>query len=741
MDGASSPMSYHWSVHQLTEYLVQVSGPREQSAATDAALEHAIEALDAELGVVMVDNELRASLGFGRQEVPQSFFGSLRDNEAVEVHGIGRVFIARGDLDKAATRGTGSDGYMLLGRIGREFTAEESQLLQGMALTLGLVLHNLSILQAERSRHRLVETLLDIQKAISARRPLNEVLDAITEGAWELLGRCPVALLLVDPTSPELLRPHSLDRYSGFDDETVTLARAALADDGGSSERFPLQAHPLLAAQVVVSGETAGCLIARPASQAPGQRDQAELLNAFAQQVSLALNDARTVDAVRKASRDPITGLPNRAHFLQRLEQERRTAVADNADLTVLFIDLDRFKAVNDTLGHQVGDELLAEVSRRIITCIRPTDIVARLGGDEFAVALAHTGLESGRGVASRIVRALANPFAVSGREVLVGASIGIATSVDRHHDASALLGEADIAMYRAKRSGRGRCVVFEPYMQEEVADRLDLFTDLQRLATNGQLWLAYQPILSLASLEVEGVEALMRWSHPARGLVPPSVFIPAAEETDLILELGAQVIGRGLADMASWSNRSTGLTLNLNISARQIVDGSLPDIVSEALASNRVPPEFLTLEITESSLIEDPELARARLTRLKDIGVKISIDDFGTGYSSLSYLRQYPVDQVKVDRSFIAELRDSATNDIALARSIIELCQRLRIETVAEGVETDEQLRLLRELGCDLGQGYLFAHPMAAPDWLAWKKATASGRRLTQRHLVSAGS
>ncbi len=741
MNGPASPTSYHWSVHQLTEYLVQVSEPREQFAAIDAALEHAIETFDAELGVVMLDNELRASLGFGRQEVPQCFLGPLRDNEPVEVPDIGRVFVARGDLDKAATRGTGCDGYMLLGRLGREFSAEESQLLQGMALTLGLVLHNLSILQAERTRHRLVETLLDIQKAISARRPLNEVLDAITEGAWELLGRGPVALLLVDPASPELLRPHSLDRYPGFDDEAVALARGALAGEGANWEPSALRSRPLLAAQVVVSGEAAGCLIARPQGHAPGYRDQAELLNAFAQQVSLALNDARSVDAVRKASRDHITGLPNRAHFLQKLEQERLTSVEGNTDLTVLFIDLDRFKAVNDTLGHQVGDELLAEVSRRITTCIRPTDTAARLGGDEFAVALAHTDLESGRGVAHRIVRALANPFAVSGREVLIGASVGIAASAERHSDASALLGDADIAMYRAKRSGRGRCVVFEPYMQEEVADRLDLFTDLQRLATNGQLWLAYQPILSLASLGVEGVEALMRWSHPVRGLVPPSVFIPVAEETDLILELGAQAIERALADMASWHRHATGLRLNLNVSARQVVDQSLPEIVGAALAANHVPPELLTIEITESLLIEDPELARARLTRLKDIGVRLSIDDFGTGYSSLSYLRQYPVDQVKVDRSFIAELRDNATNDIALARSIIELCQRLRIETVAEGIETDEQLRLLKELGCDLGQGYLFAYPMPAHDWLTWQGAVSSRRGLSPPNLVSASS
>ncbi len=718
-------MAYHWSIHQLTEYLVKVSGTDDYGLAVQTALEEVAEALDAELGAILVEGMVRAKSGFGRQDVPPAFLCPEGDNDVVNVPGVGDVHVARGGLDKPGTGRAGNDGWMFVGRYGREFNAEELQLLQGMALALGLVLHNLQMLQAARSRHLLVETLLAIQKAISARRPLNELLDAITEGAWELLGRCPVALLLGDSSAPESLRPHSVDKFPGLDDAALAVARVALSLANEEIEPEPI---PMLAAPVFVSGESAGCLIAKTLEQGSVRRDQRDLLTAFAQQVSLALTDARTVDEVRRASRDPITGLPNRALFLQHLEHERQSAIRGNFDLTVLFVDLDRFKAVNDTLGHSAGDELLAEVGRRISSCTRPADTTARLGGDEFAVALSGSNREAGREVATRIVRALGKPFLIAKREVLVGASVGIASLTGRHQDASAILGDADIAMYQAKRAGRGRCVVFEQHMQDEVVDRLELVTDLQHLGTNGQLWLAYQPVLALAPLEVRGVEALARWSHPTRGLVPPSLFIPLAEETDAIIELGEWVIWRALAEASTLAN-GTQLQVSLNISARQVVDASLPGIIRAALAASRFPAELLTLEITESLLIEDPELARARLSSLKEIGVRLAIDDFGTGYSSLSYLRQFPVDQVKIDRSFVAALSENAPDDIAIARSVIELCQRLRVETVAEGIETAEQLDLLTKLGCDLGQGYYFAAPMAIGDWqYFWENTTALG-------------
>jgi diguanylate cyclase (GGDEF)-like protein len=769
-------MPFHWSMHQLTEYLVRVSQPRDEEVAVRVALEEAMEALNCELGLVCVDGGLEVQLGFGRQEVPGAFRGPVRDNEVVEIPGIGAAILARSAFGEDGADRTGCKGSMVVARLDQEFGAEELQLLHGMALALGLVLHNLATLRAERARHLLVETLLAIQKAISARCPLNELLDAITEGAWELLGGCPVALLLGDPSTPGLLRPHSLARYPGFGEEALASARLALAPAAPAAPAAPISDAPnaaltgnaapisdapnaaargasagndgrpaeaprMFCAPVVVSGETAGCLIAEVWHAGSRRNDQGELLSAFAQQVSLALTDARTVDAVRKASRDAVTGLSNRALFLQRLEQERRLALESDQPLTVLFVDLDRFKAVNDTLGHGAGDELLAEVGRRIKRCARPLDLVARLGGDEFAVALCGAGVETGRAVAARIVRTLGRPLVVAKREVLIGASVGIAGFERTHEDAAALVGDADIAMYRAKRSGyrakrsgRGRWVVFERHMQEEIADKLNLVAELQHLASSGQLWLAYQPILDLSSLRPQGAEALMRWSHPTRGLVPPLVFVPLTEETDTIVELGAHVANRALSEIATLGREGARLRLSLNISPRQLVDDSLREVISSALGSTGFPPELLTLEITESLLIEDPDLARVRLSALKELGLSLAIDDFGTGYSSLSYLRQFPVDQVKIDRSFVAGLRENALDDVAIARSIIELCQRLRVETVAEGIETEEQLKLLSELGCDLGQGFLFSPPMPMCDWPAWLGAARSS-------LVSAGT
>lgn len=725
-------MPFHWSIHQLTEYLVRVSQPSEEAVAIRVALEEAVEALNAELGLVVVEGELRAQVGFGHQGVPSAYLGPFRDNDVVELAGLGTAHLAQSDLDEAGAGRTGSKGQLVVARLGEEFSAEELQLLHGMALALGLVLHNLETLRAERARHLLVETLLAIQKAISARRPLNELLDAITEGAWELLGGQPVALLLEDPSSPGSLRPHSLERYPGFDSEAMKSARAALAlanqakSGASGTQAHNGQAERYFCAPVVVSGETAGCLIAQVDGPSAGRHDQGELLSAFAQQVSLALTDARTVDAVKKASVDPVTGLSNRAWFLQRLERERQLCLEEQLPLTVLFVDLDRFKAVNDTLGHGAGDDLLAEVGTRIKDCTRPSDLVARLGGDEFAVALLNAGVETASAVAARVVSALARPFLVAKREVLIGASVGIAPLTPSHRGASAIVGDADIAMYRAKRSGRGRWVVYEPYMHSEVADRLSFAADLQHLASSGQLWLAYQPIVGLASGGLEGAEVLMRWSHPTRGLVPPGVFIPIAEETDIIVELGAHVIGRALNEITQLGSGLKRLRLSLNISARQLADDSLRPVIVRALASSGFPPELLVLEVTEPLLVQDPDLARARLAALKDLGLSLAIDDFGTGCSSLSYLRQFPVDQVKIDRSFVAGLRREARDDIAIAWSIIELAHRLRVETVAEGIETVEQLELLTDLGCDLGQGYLFAAPMSPSDWLAWQGTTS---------------
>jgi diguanylate cyclase (GGDEF)-like protein len=726
-------MSAHWSTHQLTEYMFSVSRPQDAQAAMAVALEYAVEAVDAEVGVVIEGGTILAQVGFGARGVPTAFLQALTQaTEVVDLVGVGPVHLARADLDKSGSWHAGGRdrGRLVAGRLSEAYAAEEVQMLQGMAFVLGLVLHNLDTLQAERSRHRLVETLLSIQRAVSARRPLKEVLDAVTEGASSLLGACPVALLLTDPGAGGALMPASVFDFPDLDAATLAVVEQVMA--GGSARAQPAPgtgADQVMAEPVIVEGEIAGCLATRVNWSHPRAKEHGELLAAFAQQVSLALTDAQTLDAVREAHRDPITGLPNRALFLKQAERASRIATGHGKELTVLFIDLDRFKAVNDTLGHPAGDALLAEVARRIEACIRPCDLAARLGGDEFAVLLDDAGVELGRTVAERIITSLARAFVITGREVSIGASVGITQPTAAQRGAADLLSDADVAMYCAKRSGRGRAVVFEPSMHDDVATSLALRTDLARAHDSGQLWLAYQPIVDIGTGGVCAAEALMRWTHPERGAIPPSDFIPIAEETQMIIQLGAWALRQALTDAVPWRIRCPELSLSVNLSARQIADPRLPLAVASALELSGFPAEALTLEVTESILMEDPELARGRLVALKDLGLSLAIDDFGTGYSSLAYLRQFPMDVVKIDRSFIKGLAINSPDDIAVVRSVLSLCRSLRLRTVAEGIEQPDQWAILADLGCDRGQGYLFARPMPAQQWAEYAETAAPGR------------
>jgi predicted signal transduction protein with EAL and GGDEF domain len=372
---------------------------------------------------------------------------------------------------------------------------------------------------------------------------------------------------------------------------------------------------------------------------------------------------------------------------------------------------------VNDTLGHRAGDHLLAEVARRILTCVNDQDVAARLGGDEFAVLLRGADTHVGGTVAERIITALTRTFVVEGRDVLIGASVGVAELAGPRHTSAALLGDSDVAMYCAKRAGRGRWVAFEPRMHDEVADQLGLRSELQNALKAGALWVAYQPIVDVASGRVTGVEALLRWDHPTRGTVPPADFIPIAEETDLICDLGSFVIDRALADLARWRREDPDLTVAINVSSRQVAGPQLLETLDAALRRHGLPAGAVTLEVTESLVTSDRAKAEEDLQALRRFGVRIAIDDFGTGYSSLAYLRHFPVDQVKIDRSFVSGLHRGAEVDIALLRGILDLCRALGVEAVAEGIEHAEALAILAELGCDLGQGYYFARPRTAED------------------------
>ncbi len=418
-----------------------------------------------------------------------------------------------------------------------------------------------------------------------------------------------------------------------------------------------------------------------------------------------------------QAYSDHLTGLANRTLFRERID----AAVEDASSSTVavLFLDLDGFKGVNDAQGHSAGDQLLALVGQRLSNAVRPSDIVARLGGDEFGVLVVGDEVEkSAIWVAHRIRRVLANDFRLDGHEITVGASVGIAVNVCGEESADQLLRNADLAMYRAKAEQKQAFVVFEEQMHDAAVARLSAENDLRRAVTRGELVLHYQPIVDLASMRVTGAEALIRWRHPSRGLLPPQEFIGLAEETGLVEDIGAWALDEGCRAAARWQPYGSAgghFRIAINVSVRQLNAG-LPRRVRDSLVKSGLAPGALTLEMTESVLMERTDEMVALLKRFKLLGVRLAVDDFGTGYSSLSYLSRFPVDVLKIDRSFVEQVgRESEKAE--LARTIVQLGKALRLTTVAEGVETTAQSAALLAMGCDLGQGFLFAPPLPEAD------------------------
>jgi diguanylate cyclase (GGDEF)-like protein/PAS domain S-box-containing protein len=415
---------------------------------------------------------------------------------------------------------------------------------------------------------------------------------------------------------------------------------------------------------------------------------------------------------VHEASHDSLTTLANRALFRDRVEKVLRQNEGHQAKLTVLFLDLDGFKEVNDSLGHAMGDVLLIQVAERLRACVRPIDTVARLGGDEFAVLIADKSSErDGAAVAGRITRALREPFKLEGREIYVGASIGISATDQDVDDADHLLRNADLAMYRAKATGAGGFERYHPRLHVALVERLQLEAELRQAIANGELELHYQPTLELATGEIVGLEALARWKHPRRGFVPPAEFIPLAEQTGLIRRLGRWGLEEACRRLAGWHEQFPAhaqLKMSVNISGRHLEDASLIDDVQAALAVSGLEPGHLVLEMTESVLMGHTDENVDLLGRLKELGVGLAIDDFGTGYSSLAYLHRFPADVIKIDRSFIQRL-GGCESDAELLRTIVQLGQSLRMVTVAEGVETAEQALTLQGMGCELAQGFYF--------------------------------
>ena len=447
------------------------------------------------------------------------------------------------------------------------------------------------------------------------------------------------------------------------------------------------------------------------------ERHVLELNNYIAEQERISRVLEETKEHFRHAAfHDSLTGLPNRAMFTQLLKAEIDSATSGSQhSFAVLFLDLDRFKNINDSLGHTHGDLLLVAFAERLERTLRPVDTLARFGGDEFAILISgmNDSTDAVR-VAQRIQDELSQPFVLDKNSTFATASIGIALSSSGYDKPDDILRDADTAMYRAKENGKARYELFDHDMHARAVSRLQLESDLRQAVEKNEFLVFYQPIVCLQTGRLAGFEALVRWNHPRRGLVSPADFIPVAEETGLIVPIGEWVLAEACARVREWqvaspSHRS--LSLSVNLSARQVAQGNMLSRIKEALDNSKLSPHCLKLEITESVVMENAEAAALMFKQLRSLGVQLSIDDFGTGYSSLSYLHRFPLNYLKIDRSFVTRL--TTDNDNAIVRTISTLARNLGMEVIAEGIETEEQYRQLRMLGCEYGQGYLFSQPV----------------------------
>jgi diguanylate cyclase (GGDEF)-like protein len=447
------------------------------------------------------------------------------------------------------------------------------------------------------------------------------------------------------------------------------------------------------------------------------------LAGAAVLRITQALNVAERSEALMayQAMHDHLTGLPNRRMMNQHLTRLLKSSVVDDTHVALLFLDLDRFKLVNDTLGHTHGDELLIGVAERLKEHVRENDLITRIGGDEFMITLSDVvSVSQALDMANRLRSCLRSPFMLNGMEFYVSASVGLAFASGDDPEASAevLVREADIAMYQAKEAGRDSVAVFDESMRTRVSERVELEHDLRFAVELRQLHLVYQPILRLPHGPIEGFEALVRWSHPTLGVIPPLKFIPIAEETGLIVDIGNWVLEEALRQLASWHDRGVGMQnryVAVNLSAAQLRDDQLVPRVSEALDRYGLNGTSLCLELTESCVMEDLSTAVRMLTELRALDIQLAIDDFGTEYSSLAYLKRFPVTSLKIDRSFVANLDEEDSSDATLITAVVAMARALGIATIAEGVETASQAERVVALGCDSVQGYFYSRPVRA--------------------------
>jgi diguanylate cyclase (GGDEF)-like protein/PAS domain S-box-containing protein len=511
----------------------------------------------------------------------------------------------------------------------------------------------------------------------------------------------------------------------GWTTDPVDLGPAAPAAGVRSALAFPIQ----------VGDDTVAVLEFLSRDPNPPADDMFEVMATASTQLGRVVERSRAeAILLDQATHDSLTGLPNRTLFLSRVEEALAAASAEGSEVAVLFVDLDGFKVINDSLGHGVGDEVLIAVARRIRGVLKPTDTVARFGGDEFTIlcrGLKRVG--DVMGVATRLGDVIAQPLPLSmGNEVVITTSIGVAGVSDASRDAEAILRDADVAMYRAKQQGRAQCEVFNVAMRTEAMQRLKTVSALRRAIDCDELRLVYQPHFRLSDGNLTGAEALIRWQRPDHGMVEPDDFIHLAEESQLIVPIGTWVLSEACRQAVEWESERP-FTMAVNVSARQLTHPDFVMDVAQALRDTAMDPSSLCLEITERVLMADAEVCLGTLNGLKNLGVSIAVDDFGMGYSSLAYLQRFPIDTLKIDKAFVARLGTGDARARAIVGAIVDLAGALELTSVAEGVETGRQRQDLIELGCDIGQGYLFARPQAVAACDGWCPRVSRRRSRTR--------
>ncbi len=714
-----------WSLLSLSSLLSDLGEP-ESTFELSAALDRVATTLDAEFAIV-VDSSRADGPGQG----PGHGFGA---GSGPSTH------VVSANIDDTADS-------LVIGRSERDFDPDEVGFVIVVARVIAMAQKMHAALVAERSarhdlenrvednrklvgqlreRQGLLDRLFRIQQSISHRLPTQEVLDAVTEGATDLLGIEQASLRLVDPEDAGSLL--LVSHHGVAPEEAARYRELRLGDrippevitEGRLVVRYDVDGLSLMSAAVTVDGVPVGCLSVGDPRESYFSPPEQEALVALAQHAALALQDARATDAMRqaldrerhRAEHDSLTRLPNRATVRRDLAE--RLERVDAEPVVVLFVDLDRFKLANDTLGHAFGDEVLRVVGERLRTVVRSEDLVGRLSGDEFVVICSGMTEVGGVEFAERLQEVIAKPVALDGVTHVISASVGIA-SPTADETADQILANADLAMYRAKQRGRSRIDVFDTELRDQVEERLEIGQDLRQAIDEDQFDVFLQPVVALPTRRVTGFEALVRWNHPTRGLLLPKAFVAFAEELGVIAEIDRIMMSRVIKLLAAHDNARP---IAVNLSARTFSDVALVDWLAAELSQSGVDAGRVVIEVTETVLMDQSGANAAQMSALRDLGIRIMIDDFGTGYSSLSYLQNFEVDGVKIDRSFVGRLGEDVRAE-AIVAAVFNMARALDFVVVAEGVETDNQVAELLRLheavpGVDLfGQGYLFGYPV----------------------------